>query len=46
MTVVDRPLAAGTHSFNIQMERRPAGVYFYTLEAGAFVSTRSMIKMQ
>ncbi|MFK7848028.1 MAG: T9SS type A sorting domain-containing protein [Rhodothermales bacterium] len=43
-TVADRVLPAGSHVFPVSTEAWPAGVYFYTLEAGNTTSTRSMVK--
>lgn len=45
MQVVDQYLQSGLHAFTLQAASWPSGVYFYTLEAGGTVTTRSMTKI-
>lgn len=41
-TLVDEPLAAGTHTFSFDASLLPSGVYSYRIEAGHYRSTRSL----
>jgi hypothetical protein len=41
-TLVDGPVAPGTHSVKFDASRLSSGVYFYRLQAGSFVHTRMM----
>lgn len=42
--LVDEVLPAGRHELTVDTEGWPAGVYFYTLQSGAFRSTQTLIK--
>jgi hypothetical protein len=45
-TLVNGALNAGRHSVNFSASRFASGVYFYTIKAGNFVSTRKMLLMK
>ncbi len=45
-TLVDEPLAPGSHRAVFEAGTLPSGVYFYRLEAGAFSETRPMILLK
>jgi|WetSurMetagenome_2_1015567.scaffolds.fasta_scaffold40749_2 hypothetical protein len=45
-TLVNEVLGAGNHSTSFNALRLASGVYFYTIKAGNFVSTRSMILLK
>lgn len=42
-TLVSGPMAAGPHNVNLNVNNLPNGTYFYKLQSGDFVATRSMI---
>lgn len=42
--LVDGALAAGRHEVTVDTAGWPAGIYFYTLQSGAFRSTQSLVK--
>jgi len=44
--LVDEEKTAGTYEISWNAANLPSGVYFYTLKAGKFVSTRKMILMK
>ncbi len=46
VTLVNKEQAPGNYSVQFNAENLPSGVYFYTLRAGDFVSTRKMILMK
>jgi hypothetical protein len=39
---VDKEIEAGVHATTIDARDLPSGVYFFTMEAGAFRETRKM----
>ncbi len=43
--VVDGVVRAGVHDVVVDSEGWPAGIYWYTLQAGPYRETRSMVKM-
>jgi len=43
ITLVNEQKTAGTHSVLFDASKIPSGVYFYTLTAGDFVSTKKMM---
>ncbi len=45
-TLVNEVREAGTYEFSFSASSIPSGVYFYTLNAGEFVSTRKMIVLK
>jgi hypothetical protein len=45
-SLVDRAETEGTKSVTFDASRVASGLYFYTLEAGAFVETKSMLLMK
>lgn len=45
-TIVNGPLAAGSHTVTFGSNNLPSGVYFYTLTAEGFSATRRMITLK
>ncbi|HEX9829711.1 MAG TPA: T9SS type A sorting domain-containing protein [Bacteroidota bacterium] len=45
-TLVDEQLTSGTYRVNWNAAARAAGVYFYRLQAGAFVETRKLVLLK
>jgi hypothetical protein len=42
-TPVNGDLDAGTHTFSIETDNMPNGIYFYTVKKGAVIETRKMV---
>ena len=42
----DTPTSAGTHSINFEGGAYPAGLYYYTIQAGTYSGTQKMILMR
>ena len=45
-TLVDEYKAAGMHNVQFTMDNLASGIYFYTLQAGAFVESKKMIYLK
>jgi hypothetical protein len=45
-TVLERVLPAGNHSIPFNAAGLPSGLYFYTMNAGSFTATRTMVLMK
>ncbi len=45
-TLVNREQAAGNYEYNFSADNLSSGIYFYTLRAGNFVSTKKMILLK
>ena len=45
-TLVNKEQAPGKYSVQLNAEKLPSGVYFYTLRAGNFVQTKKMVLMK
>ena len=45
-TLVNEPVGAGEHSVIFDARNFPAGVYFYQIQAGAFVKTKKLIVLR
>jgi hypothetical protein len=45
-TVLERVLPAGNHSVPFTANGLPSGIYFYTMNAGSFTATRTMVLMK
>ena len=45
-TIVDGEVAAGSHQVEFDAARLAGGVYFYRIQAGAYVETRRLVVLK